>query len=348
MKEFFKQFGSSVSDTEKERLSKSANWSEGKFQNLEKTSIDINLGNLPNLLKRQFTNTQKRVPKQNIPIIGLDHSKWQNNALKFIWYGHSVLLLKLAGKNILFDPMFGVDASPIGPIRTKRFSEDSLAVIDQLPNIDLVLMSHDHYDHLDFASYERLQNKVKAFIVPLGVKRHLCSWGIGAEKVTELDWWQNFKLNDLYIELTPSRHSAGRGLTDRDKSLWGGYVLKTEKYNLIISGDGGYGKHFKQIADKHGPFDFAFIECGQYNKEWHQIHMYPEESVQAALDLKAKIAMPIHWGGFKLSLHDWKEPIERFTKEASIQNLQICTPEIGELINLEKSFVNTNWWENFK
>lgn len=348
MKEFFKQFGGGITPAEKEKLEKSPHWSNGKFQNLETTTMDINLSTLPGLMKRQFTNTKHRAPQENIPIIGLNHQSFQDNAPQFVWYGHSVLLLKLDGKNILFDPMFGPDASPIGPIRTPRFSADSLSIIEQLPNIDLVLMSHDHYDHLDLASYERLQKKVKAYAVPLGVKRHLTAWGVLAEKITELDWWQSYQLNDVFIEFVPSRHFTGRGLTDRAKSLWGGYVLKTSTHNIAISGDGGYGSHFKRIASKHGPFDFAFIECGQYNKEWHQIHMYPEESVQAAIDLKAKIALPIHWGSFKLALHDWKEPIERFLAEAGKQNLPICTPKIGELINLEKLGKSVNWWEKYK
>ena len=326
MKEFFKQFGGSLDAAEKNKLSHSPNWRDGKFQNLETTTMDINLSTLPGLLKKQFSNSGNREPQQNIPILGLDHKNFQDNAAQFVWYGHSVLLLKLDGKHILFDPMFGEDASPIGPIRTKRFSTGSLDIIQQLPPIDLLLMSHDHYDHLDLASYGHLKSKVKAFYVPLGVKRHLTSWGIHPDKITELDWWQNLKINDLLIEFVPSRHFTGRGLTDRAKSLWGGYVLKTEEFNMIISGDGGYGKHFKQINDKHGNFDFAFVECGQYNKEWHQIHMYPEESIQAAVDLKAKLAMPIHWGGFKLAMHDWKEPVERFTKEAEKQKIEVCRP----------------------
>lgn len=348
MREFLKQFGGKIDAKEEEKLAKSNFWRNGKFENLEETSMDVNLGTLPGLLKKQFTNTAKRQPKQDLPVIPFDAVAFEKEDNQFIWYGHSVILLKLDGKTILFDPMFGPDASPIGPIRTKRFSADTLQIIDQLSEVDIVLMSHDHYDHLDLASYNKLHHKVKAFYVPLGVAKHLKAWGIAAKKITELDWWENFTVDNLFIEFIPSRHFAGRGLTDRAKSLWGGYVFKTPAVSICISGDGGYGNHFKTIGEKHGPFDFAFMECGQYNKKWRQIHMHPDDSVQAALDLRAAAAMPIHWAGFKLAMHDWKEPIERFCAEAKAKNLLISTPEIGELVPFKNLPIKKDWWSKYE
>ena len=347
MKKFLTQFGGKIDSSEIQKLAKSDHWIQHKFENLEATSMDISLRTIPGLLKKQFTNTSERTPKANLPIEPFDLDAFNKGNNQFVWYGHSVILMKINGKTILFDPMFGPDASPIGPVRTKRFSEKTLDIIDELPEIDVLLMSHDHYDHLDLDSYQKIKHKVKAFYVPLGVKRHLSQWGVSSELITELDWWNNFTIEDIFIEFIPSRHFSGRGLSDRAKSLWGGFVFKTNDLSICISGDGGYGDHFKTIGEKHGPFDFAFIECGQYNKEWHQIHMYPEESVQAALDLKAKVSMPIHWAGFKLALHPWKEPIERFVAEANLKKISIATPNLGQLVSFEKTPEANAWWQDY-
>ncbi len=346
MKKFKKQFGGKIDSIEIEKLAKSKHWNGKKFENLEETTMDINWNTLPGLLKKQFTNTKNRRPNKDIPIIPFKKKEFSSLGNKFIWYGHGVFVLQLSGKNIIIDPMFGQNASPIAPIETKRFSSGSLEIIDDLPEIDAVFMSHDHYDHLDLDSYHKLMPKVKEYFVPIGVARHLKSWGISSSKITELDWWQNTQFENIEITFTPSRHSTGRGLSDRDKSLWGGYTFKTKDLNLYFTGDGGYGKHFKEIGQELGPFDFAFIECGQYNKEWHQIHMYPEESVQAALDVNAKSVLPYHWAGFKLSLHDWTEPVERFTKEAHKKELNYCTPKIGALVHFNQEKIHQEkWWD---
>lgn len=343
----FKQLGGRINKSERQKLSRSEHWNGKKFENLEATSMDINPRTLPGLLKKQFTNTNGRIPKRLLPIVPFDQVAWEKPSAtaKFIWYGHSVILLQVDGKNILFDPMFGEDASPIGPIRTKRFSEGTLAILQQLPELDVVLMSHDHYDHLDLASYEILKSKTKQFIVPLGLGRHLEAWGINAGQIQEMDWWERTTIDDIKIDFTPSRHFTGRGLMDRSKSLWGGYVLKSKNQNIYISGDGGYGQHFKTIGEKYGPFDFAFIECGQYNDAWRQIHLHPEESVQAAIDAKAKLAMPIHWGAFKLAMHNWEEPVERFTAEAENKKFAWCTPRMGEIVEINGNYPREKWWD---
>ncbi|MFT4970577.1 MAG: hypothetical protein ACI9O4_002336 [Chitinophagales bacterium] len=243
MKRFIKQFGGKIDNKELHRLSQSKHWTGKKFENLEETSMDINPRTLPGLLKKQFTGTAGRAPEKNIPIIPFDTDAFNkdSNSPKFIWYGHSVILFRMNGMNILFDPMFGPDASPIAPMQTKIFSEGSLEILKQLPPIDIVLMSHDHYDHLDLASIEVLKGKVKKYIVPLGVGRHLKAWGIDPNSIQELDWWDNLSIENLFIEFTPSRHFTGRGLSDRAKSLWGRFVLKTSKHKIYISGDGVMG-----------------------------------------------------------------------------------------------------------
>jgi len=254
------------------------------------------------------------------------------------------LCLRINDKTILIDPMLGPNASPIAPFATKRFSENTLSIIDELPAIDILMYSHDHYDHIDYDSFKRLSSKVNKYFVALGVGRHLVSWGVDPDKITEFDWWQNAEFGDLKITFTPSRHFSGRGVSDRTKSLWGGWVFKTPNHNIFFSGDGGYGSHFEEIGKQLGPFDFGFIECGQYNELWHAIHMYPEEAIQAAIDSRVKVAMPVHWGAFSLAMHHWKEPIDRFVGEAEAKNLDIVTPNLGQLFNLESNGKDNFWW----
>jgi L-ascorbate metabolism protein UlaG (beta-lactamase superfamily) len=251
--------------------------------------------------------------------------------------------MRLDNKTILIDPMFGSNAAPIAPFSVQRFSQNTLELNDEFPEIDLVLISHDHYDHLDYDSIQKLKSKTKHFYVALGVKRHLVSWGIPENTITEFDWWDENPFDGIQITFTPTRHFSGRGLTDRAKSLWGGWALKTAKENIWFSGDSGYGEHFKEIGKRLGPFDFAFMECGQYNENWHQIHMYPEESVQAAIDAKVKNMMPVHWAGFALAQHTWTEPVERFTQEATAKKLNYCLPKIGQLFDSNHS-ITARWW----
>ncbi|MEL4454745.1 MBL fold metallo-hydrolase [Lutimonas vermicola] len=339
------QFGGKLTKDEKLRLQQSEHWKNGIFQNLSKTTMDMSLASLPKLIRESMQGRKTRIPKEAIPIIPFDAHKFKPDGVpKFVWYGHSVLLLQIDNKNLLIDPMFGSDASPVGPIRTKRFSKDSLHIINKLPPIDAILMTHDHYDHLDFGSMRLLKQKADRFLVPLGVGRHLEHWGVDKNKITEIDWWQEIKLFDLQLVLTPSRHFSGRGAWDRAKSLWGGWVIKSAKHSVYWSGDGGYDDHFKEVGERFGPFDWGFMECGQYNERWHQIHMYPEEAVQAALDAKVAYAIPVHWGAFSLALHHWKEPVARFITEAGKKDQPYLTPEPGEIVSIttEKT---SSWWE---
>lgn len=317
--------------------------------NLEETTMNVNLLSLPKLLYKQFFETKGRQPKSPIPVEPFEKEVFlaDSDRAKFIWYGHSVVLMRINGKTILIDPMLGPDAAPIAPFKSKRFSDNTSSLIEQFPDIDLVLLTHDHYDHLDLASMELLIPKVKEFYVALGCKRHLTKWGVNEKLIKEFDWWDNTNFEGIEITFTPTRHFSGRGLTDRAKSLWGGWVLKTEKENIYFSGDGGYGEHFKEVGEKLGPFDFGLMECGQYNENWHQIHMYPEEAIQAAMDAKVTKVMAVHWAGFTLAQHSWKEPIERFTREAQEQNLSYMTPKIGEIIDYSNE-IKDLWWENYQ
>lgn len=347
---FFQQFGGKINSIRKESYARSPQWDGEKFVNLEDTSMDISFSNFPSLLKKQFTNRLGRAPQQPLPIIPFDITAFEapSPVTKFIWFGHSVLLLRINNKTILIDPMFGDDTTPIAPFASKRFSKHTLDIIDALPQIDLLLLSHDHYDHLDLASMRKLAQKTSLFFVALGTARHLHAWGISSKKIREFDWWDQQTFAGIQIHFTPTRHFSGRGLTDRFKSLWGGWVLLTGQERIYFSGDSGYGNHFKTVGAKLGPFDFGFMECGQYNEHWHQIHMYPEEAVQAAIDARVAVAMPVHWAAFTLSLHHWKDPIQRFSAAAIKQNLAIATPRLGELVTLQPPFNIEQWWQEYE
>ena len=230
---------------------------------------------------------------------------------------------------------------------SKRFSKDTLSIIDQLPEIDLILLTHDHYDHLDYDSIQRLKFKCTQFLVALGVKRHLEAWGVGSELVKEFDWWDTFHHRGVDICFTPTQHFSGRGLRDRQMTLWGGWNLKTSSENLWFSGDGGYRSHFKTIGEKLGPFDFAFMECGQYNEDWRPVHLFPDESVQAALDAQVRKAMPVHWAGFNLSYyHNWHEPADEFVQAAELAKLDYALPNLGEMFSIQ-SDIKAKWWNKY-
>lgn len=340
-----KQFGARLTKSLIAGYQHSPNWREGKFQNLEHTELSIPINKIPGILYKQIANKGGREPGRPLPVVPFNRSAFLDTSESptFIWYGHSVVLMRMDNKTLLIDPMLGPNASPIAPVTTRRFSENTLNLIDEFPEIDLLLLTHDHYDHLDLASIEKLRHKTKQYFVALGVKRHLVHWGIAADSITEFDWWDARSFGNINVAFTPTRHFSGRGLTDRAKSLWGGWAFKTPGENVWFSGDSGYGSHFTEIGRRLGPFDFAFMECGQYNENWSQIHMFPEESVQAAIDAGAGRVMPVHWAGFSLAPHTWTEPAERFVEEAGRKNLPIHLPQIGQQFQTS-SQIQEKWW----
>jgi len=347
---FLKQFGGRVTKELISQYAQSENWKKGRFRNLEITDMGGDPKRLPVIIYKMLTIKKGRVPKQALPVIPFDKEEFLSDSKlsKLIWYGHSVVLMRMENKTILIDPMLGPNTTPIAPIPSKRFSENTLDLIDQFPEIDLILLTHDHYDHLDYTSIEKLKKKTKKYYVSLGVKRHLVSWGVQADLITEFDWWDSYNLGDIKITFTPTRHFSGRGLTDRLKTLWGGWVFNTSSENIWFSGDGGLGKHFKEIGRRLGPFDFAFMECGQYNYDWHDIHLFPEEGVQAAIQASAKKVMPVHWAGFNLSYqHTWKQPAEEFVQAAIENKLDYLTPRIGQLFTVDQ-VIKDRWWDGFE
>jgi len=339
------QFGASKKAIQTTKVVNSPNFKDGKFVNTEETTVmtKFKISTLP-----EYFKNEGKVPDFSIPVERISSSvinKIDDSLMRITWFGHSTILLETEGKTVFIDPMLGMVPAPISWAGSSRFNPDLPINIDDLPFIDIVLISHDHYDHLDYGSIMQLKDKVGQFYVPLGVGAHLRSWGVKEDKIIEMDLWDSETLGELTFVSTPSRHFSGRGLFDRNCTLWCSWVIQSENTNTFFSGDGGYGTHLKEIGDKFGPFDFAMMECGQYNEQWSKIHMLPEEIPQALSDLNCQVFMPIHWGAFKLALHDWTEPVEILKKSIKPDEIKMATPKIGEQFVLGDSIPGDEWWK---
>ncbi len=349
--QFHPVFGGKASEIQKQHYTQSGHFEKGVFKNLVETNMDMNFGEMMKLLPEYFKQNTNREPKVNIPVEKIDSLDIQNHigeATRLTWFGHSAFLLEIDGKKILIDPMFGDTPSPVVFLGKKRYSKELPLAIEKIPEIDLVIFSHDHYDHLDHGSILKLKSKVKMFYTPLGVGNHLKRWGVDENKIREFNWLEEAQFQGLQIACTPARHFSGRGFGDRFTTLWASWTIKGNEDNLYFSGDSGYGPHFKEIGEKYGPFTFAMMECGQYNERWANIHMMPEETIQASKDIKAARMMPIHWGAFTLALHSWTEPVERAEKEAEKLGVEMITPKIGEALELNKTQLpKEKWWRAF-
>ena len=270
-----------------------------------------------------------------------------SHEMRLVWFGHSTFLIQVQQMNILIDPMLTSTPAPHSMLAGGRYSQKLPINMADLPAIDAILLSHDHYDHLDYESIKKLDSKVGHYFVPLGVGLHLQHWGISPERITELDWWQTAQLGRSEFTLTPARHFSGRKFELRNKTLWGGWVVESQEQRVYFTGDSGYGPHFKAVSQRFGSLDLALIETGQYNERWPNIHMMPEQGVQAAIDAKAKVMMPVHWGAFTLSLHPWNEPPERAVAEAKRRGQAIVVPKIGEILQLRQTKQPSGWWRDY-
>jgi len=327
------------------KIEDSPQYKDGKFNDM---------GNALNMSFKDYVSTtwdflftrNHRTPDTELPVKQVDLSHFNNRGgdqLNVTWLGHSSLMINIDGHKILIDPVFEKRISVFGPT---RFNGDVPLDIRQIPKIDAVIISHDHYDHLNKFSVQALIEKSNTFIVPLAVGAQLIDWGVPRDKIVELDWWQEYQLDqNLMVVATPAQHFSGRGITDRNKTLWASWVIKAPFHKLFFSGDSGYFEGFKQIGNKYGPFDMTFIECGAYDKSWPKVHMFPEQTVQAHLDLKGNVLHPIHWATFNLALHPWYEPMERLTAAAHLKNVEIATPVAGETTVSGSNIRSTRWWK---
>lgn len=293
---------------------------------------------------REYATTSSKggQPAAPVPVQRWQTGFQQSPEPVLVWFGHSSYFLRVDGLSILVDPVFSGYASPYA-FGTKGFAGTEVFQASDFQNLDIVLITHDHFDHLDYKTITAIASRTKHFIASLGVGAHLQRWGVPASRITELDWWEQTQQQGLTFTATPARHFSGRTLK-RFQSLWSGFVLQSKSLKLFLGGDSGYGAHFRAIGEKYGPFDLALLECGQYNEAWKHIHMMPEQTVQASIDLQARVLFPIHWGKFRLALHPWKEPIERATQAASEKGVVLTVPRIGQPIYLQKEFPLTFWW----
>ena len=259
--------------------------------------------------------------------------EFDSSGLYFAWLGHSSVFINMHGKSILIDPVFSRHASPVPFAGMTRFPGKAISCAE-LPAIDLVLITHNHYDHLDKATIRALDAQVGRYIVPSDMGKNLCSFGISPSKITELGWYEEYSQDGLRIVSTPSQHDSSRSLFDMNRTLWCSYVLTDGSRTVFDSGDGGFGEHFAELHERFGDIDLAIMECGQYNEKWHTIHMFPEESVQAAAILNARLAVPVHWGAYTLSDHAWDDPPRRFAIRATELGVNFRIPKLNEIIEL--------------
>ena len=320
--------------------------SNGKFQN--KTPWRQPSANEMAATMRKFMfYRNERKPNRDLPGIAVDLNQFNStddSQLNVTWLGHSSLMININGFRILTDPVFEKRISLAGPT---RYSGDLPVQTDVLGEIDVIIISHNHYDHLNRYSIKNLHHKAKEFVVPLGVKDQLVKWGVSGKKISELDWGDHFHYQDkLKITSTPAQHFSGRGLTDRNRTLWSSFVIQGPNHKLFFGGDSGYFDGFKLIGDQYGPFDMTFLETGAYNEKWRHIHMFPEETVQAHLDLGGKLLNPLHWATFNLSLHSWYDPMRRLTRAAEKLGVNVALPKHGETTVFGGYIPSDHWWED--
>ncbi|MBS1660444.1 MAG: MBL fold metallo-hydrolase [Bacteroidetes bacterium] len=338
----FPVFGKVPTGKRLERIQKSRHYDGKEFKNLSPTTVSVKGVSFFKVLWEFMHKPKSAVPSKPVPVVKTDLGGLEDGSI--VWFGHSSYLLKLGGKVVLVDPVFSGNASPFKWF-AKEFAGTEAYGVGQLPSwIDVVVLSHDHYDHLDYKTIVKIKERVGCFYVSLGVGSHLEAWGI--ENIVELDWWESVEIGKWRLTATPGRHFSGRNLK-RNRTLWSSFVLEAEGWRLFLGGDSGYDEHFKVIGEKFGPFDLALLECGQFGKYWPHIHMFPKEVVQAARDLRAQVLMPVHWAKFSLSLHPWNEPIREMTMEAERVGQRVTTPMIGEVVVLGKHYPTGVWW-NFE
>lgn len=338
---------SNASDLNRQqRIAKSPQWNGETFQNPERVPDTEWEPSLKMFWNYFFSKSEGFIPDPPLPAAPFDISQWKGHQdLRFSWLGHTTFLIKIDDKVILSDPIFSLRAGSFGWVSPKRYSK-TLSSTDVLPKLDVVLITHNHLDHLDEDSIKALNSKTKHFIAPLGVGKLLERWGIPNKKITELDWWQKKTIDDLTITAAPARHTSERGMFDKNTTLWASYGIQGKKKNLYLSGDSGWFKGLYEIGERLGPFDVTFFEIGAYSnlKGQMEVHYTPEQAVKAHQAVRGKLIVPSGWGTFDLGLFPWYEPIERFLIAADHSGIDYLTPKIGEVVIPGKLSGSEAWW----
>ncbi len=341
------KFGKNPSGERLQRILKSPNYRDGSFQNINYTPQLAEDTSIPKIMFRfLFGKSERQIPKQKFNFKKTDLKNINQEENVFIWFGHSSYFIQVDGKRILVDPVFSGNASPFSFLG-KAMDGSDLYSADDFPKLDYLIITHDHWDHLDYDTITKLRPKVKQMITGLGTGAHLEHWKYAPSDIIELDWGENFDLGNgfkIYCEI--SRHFSGRSLK-KNKAIWASFLLSTPTQKIYIGGDSGYDDHFKKIGERFGNIDLAILETGQYSADWKYIHMIPAEQLQAMKDLNAKKMIPVHHSKFVLATHPWDEPLKKLT-EMNTENLQIITPKIGEQIDWQdESKSYEKWWEDY-
>lgn len=325
------------------RMEATPNFKDGVFDNLEHTPSLAEGESMFTVIKKWlFTSNPNKQPLHELPHVQTDLKALPLDSNVLVWFGHSSYYLQLDGKRILVDPVFSGNASPINNV--KAFLGTNTFHVEDMPEIDILVISHDHWDHLDYATILALKPKVKRVLTGLGVGAHFEGWGYEPNTITELYWGETADIDGLHFTSCTARHFSGRWFK-RNTSLWSSFAVRGQHLNLFLGGDSGYGTHFKKIGDALGPFDWAVLENGQYNESWRYIHMLPDEVVKASQELRSKKLLPVHSSKFVLSIHDWDEPLKKVSKHGQTNGVPVATPKIGEVLYLDQNQTFSHWWE---
>ena len=343
------KLGASPSGERLKRIRQSPQYRDGKFRNLTETPLLSEGHGWWDVLYRNYVKTIPRHhPATPIPSVKTNLKQLTTDAEALVWFGHSSYFLQLAGQRILVDPVFSGQASPL-PGTLKAFPGTDVYTVADLPAIDYLFISHDHYDHLDYETIVALREKVGTVICGLGVGSHFERWGYAPEEIVEKDWYEALSLEGgIQVHVEPARHFSGRGLSSAN-TLWVSYVLQTPGYTVYLGGDSGYDRHYAEVGRKYGPIDLAILDNGQYDAAWREVHNHPEDVLLAARDLRATSILPVHSAKFPLAAHAWDEPLRKLTELNKDGQFRLLTPLIGERVNLgpgsyrEQAF--SRWWE---
>lgn len=340
-------FGALPEGAQLTRLEQSPHYRDGAFRNLEPIPPVVSGGGMVRALL-EYATTKKDRPAPPVPVVSVktDLTALDREQDVVIWLGHWSLFIQIAGRRILVDPVFSDNAAPI-PYANRAFAGTNVYSAGDIPDIDYLLITHDHWDHLDYPTIAALREKTGKVICPLGVGAHFARWQYPAGMIIETDWYDTVQLGDgLAAHALPSRHFSGRGLT-RDKSLWSAFALVSPGRKLYLSGDSGYGSHFREAGERFGGFDLAVLDCGQYNEAWRFVHMMPEDAAQAAEDLGADAFLPAHVGKFSIAYHSWDDPFIRLAEASRTRSYRLVTPKLGEPVRMDDAGQRfAPWWED--
>lgn len=326
-----------------ERMRRSPQFRDGKFRNEHPTQTTPN-GDAGDLIRRYRADKDRRKPRGPIPLVAQSSDDARTDGLYVTWYGHASTLVELDGARVLFDPVWSDRVSPSARVGPRRLHPVPVS-IEQLPTLDAIVISHDHYDHLDLPTVRALVRTQSApFVVPLGIGAHLERWQVPADRIVELDWDESVTAGPLRLTATAAQHFSGRGFS-RDGTLWASWVVAGPTRRVFYSGDTGYFDGFARIGAQHGPFDVALVQIGAYDPMWPDIHMTPEQGVATHMDVQAHVLIPVHWATFTLAPHAWAEPVDRLWREAKAQDVTLAVPKPGERVDIDAPPAVDGWWQ---